>query len=123
MTKYTDNLINERHSYAVLWMAAGFNDYGEVTVASPIEIDVRIEEGLIETLDEKGNKIATPTLINVPIDIEVGSFMWLGRLDDLPATPDLLQVVEFEKIPDIERLHYDRNVKAMKAKAGNPELA
>lgn len=101
---------------AVLWQRTSFDRNGEPRVSAPVEIKARWEEGLLESIDEEATPIAINGTVDVDRDIKSGSIMWLGKLRDLPSpvTEGLVQVVGFEKIPDIKGRVFARSVTVKK---------
>lgn len=113
-----------RHQKAVLWVANGFDDYGEPKVDAAVEIDVRWEERLQEAVDSNGNTIAVDAVVVVNQDVIVGSIMWLGEKEDLATPPvSLKQVMTFNKIPDIKGRNFRRTVGLIRYSNKLPALA
>lgn len=109
---------------AVLWERSAVDRYGEPTVSDPVEIDVRWEEGLQETIDAEGTPVAASGTVDVDQDIPVGSILWLGELADLPdpVTSGLVEVVSSDKVPDIKGRVYARSVTVRKWRASLPTI-
>ena len=98
-----------RNEDAVVWLKSGVDEEGEITVSAAQGIKVRTEKKTRETLDALGNVVVTFMDINVPIDIEVGSIVWLGNKKNLPTSPtNLLQVIDNDKIPNTKGRKFDR---------------
>jgi hypothetical protein len=116
-----DNFSRHRHQKAVLWQANGFNELGETTVDTPVEISVRVEVGFVETLDARGNIIATLTQMNVDREITLGSLLWIGKKKDLPdPVPEVLEVIDYVEIPSVNGRKFDRWVKVMRHSNKDP---
>ena len=113
-----------RTSEVVYWPATSFNNYGEVTVGPAEDMEVRIEKTKTETLDPQGNTIGSDYLLNVPKDVAVGSLFWLdGNKESLPnPIPELFQVIDFDKVPNVKGRRFDRSVKLIRHSNKNPEL-
>jgi len=96
---------------AVLWVYSGRNDYGEPIVKSPVEINVRWEKGMKESVDAEGETIGISDIAIVDRYIPIGSIMWLGALSDLPDSPtDLRYVADYKEVPDIKGRNVRRQV-------------
>lgn len=118
-----DNSSRRRYQYIVYWEANGFDTQGEVTVKAPVELLVRIEKVLSETLDSEGNKIASSMQMNVPQTIVNGSLIWIGRLKNVADPPnELLQVIGYDEIPNIRARKFDRWIDVMKHSNKDPVL-
>ena len=99
------------NQYAILWEASTLDEYGSKTVESPVEIKVRWEHSKGRTTDNESTTIETSIEVYVDRDIDLGSIMRLGRMVDLPDTPDNLKiVVGFDSIPDLRGKNYQRLV-------------
>ena len=111
----SDNESRDRHQQAVYWQITSYNDLGEVVLADPIPVYVRVEEFLEETLDPQGNLISAPVEMNVDREIPVGSIFWIGDPKELDTEtlPELYQVIEYEETPDVFNRKFDRNVLLM----------
>lgn len=119
----TDNFHDQRHTKAVFWEASGYNNLGEPTVESPVEMDVRIERELEDVLDTRGNRISTSHQLFVDRDVTIGSLIWIGEKCNLPSpVPELFQVVDFVKIPSVDGTLYDRCAKLIRYSDGEPIL-
>ena len=113
-----------RNQKAVYWAASGTDEYGEVTLASPVQLSVRWEHVDEQSLDAEGNPVAINAKVVVDRDIEVGSIFWEGKLTALssPET-DLLRVTVFKKIPDVKGNNFRRTVELTKYSDTLPSLA
>lgn len=109
-----DFLGDSRTDTAFVWYFLRYDFRGDLVVSSRVKrIKVRLEQGYIETLDARGNKIAVPNMVKVGERIPVHSLMYFG--DKLPdQVTNLQQVVELEEIPDLEGEEVDRWVKLHK---------
>ena len=106
---------SDLHQKAVLWTTSGFDDYGDPTIGSPVELNVRWETGQKESLDSQGNTIALDSIAVVDQAVAVGSVMWLGALADVPSpATDLRSVVGYSEIPDLKNREFRRTVSLMK---------
>ncbi len=120
----TDNASRNRNQDAVYWAVGGLNDLGEPTVSAATAVKVRIEETTEETLDPEGNTIASQFVMNVGQDMPVGGFIWVGLLADYvePPTTSPLQIIEFEKIPNLRGTKFDRTIKLTRHSKQTPTL-
>jgi hypothetical protein len=108
---------------AVYWAASGINDYGVPTLDSPVEIDVRWDEGRTESINSQGSPVALDVQVVVDQDMVIGSVMWLGYLDDLPSPlTSLYDVVQFSKVPDVKGREFRRTVSLKKHGDSLPDL-
>jgi hypothetical protein len=109
---------------AVLWATSGKSRYGEPTVASPVEIRVRWEEGLSESIDDSATPIAVNATVDVDRDVAAGSILRLGKLADLPSpvTDGLMEVISFDKTPDIKSRVFQRSVTVRRWRSSLPTV-
>ena len=103
-----------RHQKAVLFpasVAGSTADGTRIVSATPAELDVRWETGKAEALDPQGVPIAVDALVVVDRTITIGGIMWEGALSDLPGTAspidrwptsDIMQVITYNKTPDVK---------------------
>ena len=99
------------HQKAVLWRAHGSDDYGQLKIDLPVEIDVRWEKGTRENLDSTTSSSSVTGRVFVAVEIPLKSILWLGKLVDLPSPKrDLVQVVDYSEIPDVKNRHARREV-------------
>ena len=110
---------------AVLWEAVGVDDYGVVTLDSPVEIDVRWQTKDIEVIDHIGRSVITEVTVVVDREIAMGSILWKGELADIGVADlsDLRKVVERTETPDIKAREFKRTVRLAKFNSTLPELA
>ncbi len=112
-----------RFQKAVLWVFAGYDGHGDVTVSAATEIDVRWEERRREVLDANGNSIAIDATVVVGQEIAVGSVLWLGALADVASPPvNLKQVVVYDSIPDVKGQEFRRTVGLVKYSDSLPTI-
>ena len=99
-----------RFQKAVLWPVVGYNNDGEHTRGTGVEIYVRWEETKKEILSEDGNPISIDATVWANQDIAVHSVMWLGALASFVAgtSTNLMEVVSFAKTPDLKCRSYGR---------------
>lgn len=74
---------------ALLWTRTGTDSYGQpTTVTDPVELSPRTRTGVrwnvkrSEILDAQGNSVSLDAQAMVDREIEIGSYMWLGTLND-----------------------------------------
>lgn len=94
---------------AVYWGAPVDDGYGGVIFGSmyPVEIDCRWEDTTEIISDSQGKEIVCRAVVYVTEDIEEGSYLYLGTLDDLdsdeednPKIADRAYMVKrFDKVP------------------------
>jgi hypothetical protein len=72
----------DRYQQAQVWLATGFDDQGERTVAAaPVTLDVRWVEGRAEAPDPLGNTVSVDVTVVVDRDIALGSIFRLAGGD------------------------------------------
>jgi len=109
---------------AVYWAFSGYDAYGEPTVTTPVELDVRWEQGLAEEITPNLQPTAVDATAWVDRDVTVGSMFRIEALVDTPGTADeILEVVEFQKIPDIKGRLFERVVLLRKYKDSLPTVS
>ena len=117
-----DMEISGLHDTAVLWPASTYDNYGELTIGSPVEIPCRWVESKRETRDAQGNIVVIDATVIVKQDIAIGSQMFLGTLNAWYGTgtgsglePNNLMVVHsFSKTEDIKGRAIRRSVNLMR---------
>lgn len=115
-----------RYQKAVYWAAVGYDDYGQRTVSSPIELSVRWEDIYEEALDPQGNSIILDAMVVTDREIPMGSIFWKGALAayNASASPSgFKQVMYYGNIPDIKAQHTRRTVKLMRFSDTLPDIA
>ena len=101
---------------AVYWERTGIDGYGTPTYATPIEINVRWIEDIVEILNYDGEEKTSNSQVLTSIDVLPKSMLWLGELDNLSvaekADPSLLTsaglVQKFNKVPNIKGTNFYR---------------
>ncbi len=76
----------DRHQTAVLWPAAGTDEYGQPLTSSPQEISVRWNKNRSEGVDRDGTKITLDATVVTDVEVAFGSLLWLGELADWAGT-------------------------------------
>ena len=101
--------------YAVLWSMSSYDDNGRPVLGVAAEIMVRAESYLSEVLTNGSTPVVADIILAVDQDIAIGSQVRLGQLVDVPATPnELLEVIDFTKVPDLKARHFRRTVALIK---------
>ena len=99
---------------AVWWASTGFGNYGQPTVSTPVEIDVRWEDVGEEFLDKDGTIQLSRARVYVDRDVEIGGLLMLGELDSGvdEATPKnndgVWEIRRFEKLPTLKATQFLR---------------
>jgi hypothetical protein len=99
---------------AVYWAPDGTDEYGQPTVASPVELDVRWEDTVEGVVNEEGSTVLSKSKVMVSADVAIGGMLWLGSLSDCPdpANPKNLsgayEIIAFEKIPNFRCTEFMR---------------
>lgn len=113
---------------AVLWTKTGnYSDDGKVLLNSAVAIKVRWEQKSGEFISPDGATIGYDDVVYVNQEIEEGSIMWKGKLEDLPSPnssiTDLRQVIKYEGIPDVKGRVQMRRVILMKHSDSLPTVS
>ena len=114
-----------RYQKAVYWEASGLDDYGNATVLTPVELDVRWEDIYEEVLDPVGTTIALDAMIVVDQVIPIGSIFWKGDLISYTAIASpsgYKQAMYYGDIPDIKGQFIRQTVKLMRYRDSLPDL-
>lgn len=121
--------LDGRHQKCVLWAKSSEDSMGEVKVSKPTEIDVRWNDTHRETTDADGNTVLADATVVVDRDIEVGSLMKLAKLKDISnarttgaGISGLVQVVRFNKTPDVKGRFYYRECFLQRFKDVLPQI-
>jgi hypothetical protein len=109
---------------AVLWALSDYDRYGEPTVSAPIEISVRWEQNLSQSIDDNATPIAVNGTIFVDRVIPEGSILRLGNKVSLPptVTTGLMEVVSTTDIPDLKGRVNQRTVTTRKWRGSLPTI-
>lgn len=113
-----------RHQKAVLWTRAGTTEFNEPAFSTPIELDVRWEWTQEESLDEAGSPIIVEAMVVVDREIQEGSLMWLGELEDWYGTGSAgdddyrMRVLRYNEVPDLKGRNYRRTVALVRFRGG-----
>lgn len=103
--------LGSRKQKAVYWAFSDWDDAGNPTVSSAVELEVRWEKGISQEVTPDVNPKEVKATVWVDRDIELGSVFWLGKLADVPDSPSgIREAVEFQKIPDVKGRTYERIV-------------
>ena len=87
---------------ATMWARSGVNRAGEPKRLAPVDIRCRLEKVSKNQLSPEGEVITSDAIADVDTTIVEGSIIRLGKVIDLPASPDnLYEVVGYYEIPDI----------------------
>ena len=109
--------------HAVLWAASDVDYYGMGKVSSPSEIRVRWEGSAEISGDPQDTVQATPVAVYVDRAVTVGSILWHGRLQDLPAVPTgLFLVTGYSTMPDLKGRNLQRTVTLARYNDTLPEV-
>lgn len=103
MTLETADLVHE----AVLLVASGFDNNGEVTVESAVDINCRWLETHEDGLDTNGNPVRIDVSVVVDQAVPIGSILWEGNTEDNP-TPNagkMYKVNHYRRASDVKGNH------------------
>jgi hypothetical protein len=100
---------------AVAWLPVGTSELGEETVAAPIEIASRWEEGYRRSGgSDKSDKHRVSHRVFVADNLPLNTILWQGALAEAEATPSsvtpLYKVIEASEIKDLRGLVATRYV-------------
>lgn len=107
---------------AVLWEASGLDQYNRITVEAPVDIKIRLESTVGQTLDSRNTKIEYTAIAKVDRDIADGSIIALGTTDELPES-DFKQVVKLITIPSVNGKDIYREVLLINYSDSLPDLS
>jgi hypothetical protein len=96
----------EKKLKAVLWVKAGVDDYNQVTVSSPVEIDVEWPTLTRVSGESQNSNESKPDTIITNSSMVLGSILWRGNLRDLPSPAvnlELYQITTSSVTPDIKQ--------------------
>lgn len=110
---------------AVLWTASGFDENGQPTVgATPTQVCCRWNRVRRQARDPKGNPITITAEVVVKQDVEPGSIMYEGSLEQYQAETSgqapLLEVVTFNHTPDLKNRAKYRQLSLMAYRGSLP---
>lgn len=118
-----------RRQLAVLWPFVSYDENGEPMVGSPQELTVRWEQGLSQEITPRTNPIAVAATVWVDREIANGSMLRIGSLADITGTgtevvtiDNILEVVDYQVIPDVKGRVFERVVLCQKYADGLPTL-
>src|SRR5438046_3060213 len=72
--------------WAVLWAITGRDEYNNATLAAPVEIAANWQKTRRQVVTVDGSTVAVEAVVEVDQEIEPGSVVWEGRLEDIPGT-------------------------------------
>lgn len=103
---------------AVYWPLDSYANRGIPTAGAAVEIMVRWIHSEAEVIDPTGAPVRIDATAVVDRDITPGSRMWLGAKVDLPdPITDQMEVVTFDKTPDVKGRYYRREVTLRRLRA------
>lgn len=107
---------SHRTQTALLWAVIGVDAHNEPVVGLPDEIQVRWENARVQMASADGTVVTVDATAVVGRDVNEGSLMRLGDLEDWNGTGSndddngLMQVVAFSKVPDVKGRNFRRVV-------------
>lgn len=114
---------NQRYQKAVYWARSSTDEYGNPTVAAPVELTIRWELGLAQEIRPTTNPTAVDATVWVDRTISVGSMFRLGPLESLPSTPNnIYEVVEYVETPSVRATKTERVVLLRKYASALPTV-
>lgn len=98
-----------RRQNAVYWPFEEYDEFGQPTVGSPIEIKVRKEMLREDTLNPRGELVRSSIRFSVDREMPLGGYLKEGTLASLPDTvTDAFQIIEYEETPTLLARQKDR---------------
>lgn len=98
---------------AVYWAFSGPDGAGGFSYDAAVEANVRWEDKQELFLDNEGRERLSRAVIAIDIDVVVGSYLYLGGIDDLPSDTtdpfcdetktDAHEIKAFQKSPRLKR--------------------
>lgn len=98
----------DRRQKALWWQKTGVDNYGQPTVAPPVEIMVRWENKRDESISNTGEPIGIDASVQLGQRVYPGDLMWLGALEDWVGTGsndtgnEIMQVDSYDEVPNIK---------------------
>jgi hypothetical protein len=92
---------------AVLWSKAGHDATGEAKVSSPMQIECRWVWKKTQSTDATGNTVMLDATVVVDREIEDGSILWNGTLEEWEdvgseeTNPELMEVKTYKETKDM----------------------
>ena len=106
-----------RRQKCVWWPLDSFDDNGQPTYETPVEIDCRWEDVVQEFVDNKGNRNVSKSVVYVDRDMKVGGVLLLGELDSGSIDEEnplqnegAFEIRQVSKIPNLKNTEYLRVV-------------
>jgi len=101
-------IVKMRKQNAVWWQRSAEPDrYGKFSYATPVEIECRWDDAVIEFLDSKGQTKSSKSVVYPDRILSVGDMLREGEIEsDEPADPTTLlttaEIMRFDKTPNIK---------------------
>ena len=121
-----DHERRDRPHTAVYWEFLSLDKHAQPRVRPPVEVRVMWDTRRTRGRDAQGNTIALDAAVDVgPLNVKIGSLMWLGELADFLGTgsgddaSEIHEVVTVEQENDIKGRHTARSA-GLKRWRGDP---
>lgn len=109
--------------FAVLWARSGFNAGGQPKVLAGRQINCTWRSGSRETLEGDDTVVGQTATVTVNESIPIHSIMRLGKLTQVPSTPDeLYEVISQDESPDLKARDVARTVSLTRWKKPLPTI-
>ena len=109
--------------FAVLWKRSGFDSGGQPKVLAGRQIDCTWRGGSRESLEGEDTVVGESATATVNESIPIHSIMRLGKLSQVPATPDeLYEVIDLDESPDLKSRDVARTVSLTRWKKPLPTI-
>lgn len=99
---------------AVVWPFTRHDKDGQPRVANtPFEVNTHWDQAQVELIGDDATPVAINVTAMIDRDVTKGSLIWLGELEDVPENNKpvpLMEIVSFEKIPDVKGRKFQRTV-------------
>ena len=105
----------ELNQTAVYWAFSSVDGWGVITIADPVEVDVRWEDKQVLFRNVDGQEIMSEARVYLNQDVTTKGFLKLCELtdldsDDSPLANDAKEIKSFQKSPSLDRNIFLRKV-------------
>ncbi len=105
-----------RKQFCVYWGSPVNDKKGGFTYGTPVELTCRWEDSQVKYVTAQGEDKVSKAIVYVSQDVDVGGFLWLGRLANIPTgsstNPKLAtgsgEIKNFSKLPNMKAKEFLR---------------
>jgi hypothetical protein len=96
---------------AVYWAPAGADGFGRPTLAAPVVVRCRWEDGVHDVINGEGEVVASGATVFLATPVLPGGVLYLGKLSDVTAPGWLLivkdnvgtrEIISTDTVPDLK---------------------